>query len=92
MLLDPERESIGQQGPSGKGILSGIPLFFGDSVMADQQVKCRRVVRVELEPKRDADDLIAKAFRILKSRNEPHEPPALIKQDELLLSNQEVEI
>ena len=60
--------------------------------MADQHVKCCRVVCVEMEPKRDADDLIAKAFRILKSRNELHEPPVLINQDEPLLSNQEVEI
>jgi hypothetical protein len=58
--------------------------------MADQHAKCYRVVCVELEPKRDADDLIAKAFRILKSRDEPHEPPVLTKQDEPFLSKQEV--
>jgi hypothetical protein len=59
--------------------------------MADQHAKCYRVVCVELEPKRDADDLIAKAFRILKSRDEPLEPPVLINQDESFLSKQEVE-
>ena len=91
MLFDPERESTGPEGPSGKGILLGVPFFFGDPVMADQHLPCCRIVCVELEPKRDADDLIAKAFRILKSRDEPHEPPVLTKQDEPFQSKQEVE-
>lgn len=56
--------------------------------MADKRF---RVVCIELEPKRDADDLIAKAFRILKSREEIHAPPVLTKQDEPFLSKQEVE-
>ena len=59
--------------------------------MADQHSKRNRIVCVEVEPKRDADDLIAKAFRILMSRNELHEPPVLTKQDEPFLSKQEIE-
>ncbi len=59
--------------------------------MADQRSKCIRVVCVQLEPKRDANDLIAKAFQVLRSWSVPHEPSVLAKPEEVFLSKQEVQ-
>ncbi len=80
-----------QLGPSDNGLLSGIPIFFGDPVMADQRPKRLRIVCVHLEPKRDANDLIAKAFQVLRSWGVPREQPVLTKPEESFLSKQEIQ-
>lgn len=58
--------------------------------MADQHITNCRAVIVEFEPSRNADDLIAKAFQLLKPMDKDKEPPTLSKIDKPSLSTCEV--